>query len=142
MPLPLYPEPSAFLKRQNTRPMQMLHLSAALPPTATTAPSAFCFNRPAASSACSLDPYLHRVYWLLRNHEGRYLASIGGTVLQWVKSANSVPPEHRFATHEVVKQRWLALRELVPFQQTGLAIAPVDFYAHRSAPTSWCALDD
>lgn len=138
----MYAMPSEALKQQQQTLMQKLHTIHGLPISATTAPSGRFYNASAQISRCYSDPYLHRVYWLLKNKQGAYLAAICGSVLQWQKSANSVPPEYRFCTHQRVKSYWLQLRELAALEDAGLSIAPVDFYAHRSTPHFWCACDD
>ncbi|MFZ9350291.1 MAG: hypothetical protein ACO242_06330 [Candidatus Fonsibacter ubiquis] len=138
----MYAMPSEVLNRQQQTLMQKLHTTLGSPTSATTAPSGHCFNGSAPISTCSSDPYLHRVYWLLRNSKGHYLAALCGTVLQWESSANAVPAEYRFCTHQRVKSYWLQIRELTALEDVGLAISPVDFYAHRHTPYLWCALDD
>lgn len=138
----MYAMPSELLKQQQQTLMQKLHTTHGLPISATTAPSVRCFNASAQTSTCFSDPYLHRVYWLLRNNQGAYLAALCGTSLQWAESANAVPAEYRFCSHERVKSCWLQLRSFIAMQDEGLAIAPVDFYAHRNTPYLWCALDD
>lgn len=82
------------------------------------------------------------MYWLVTNPEGHYLAGICGTVMHWVQSANDVPAEQRYCTFMRAKSVWLRLRELPSLEEAGLSVQPVDFYAHRSSPTSWAALDD
>lgn len=138
----LYQEPSELLKQQNMRLMQMLHSSVALLPTETSAPAARSSNKRDTRSVCSHDPYLHRLYWLVTNPEGLYLAAICGTTLHWVQSANDVPPEQRYCTFCRAKSVWLRLRSIDALEDAGLSIQPVDFYAHRSSSTIWAALDD
>ena len=138
----MYAMPSEKLKQQQQRLMQKLHTMPGSPISATTAPSELYFNESAPISRSCSDPYLHRVYWLLRNSNGHYLAALCGKVLQWESSANAVPAEYRFCTYQRVKSYWLQLRELAALEDEGLAIAPVDFYAHRHTPYLWCALDD
>lgn len=138
----MYAMPSEPLKQQQQMLMQKLHTTLGSPISATTAPSGPCSNASAPISPCCSDPYLHRVYWLLRNNQHLYLAAICGTLLQWERSANAVPPEHRFCSYQRVKSYWLRLREIAAVQDEALAIAPVDFYAHRHTPHLWCALDD
>lgn len=138
----LYPEPSELLKQQNTRLMQMLHTNAASRPTATSAPNARSSSKPGTRSACSLDPYLHRLYWLVTNTDGLYLSCIKGKQLRWASSANDVPSEQRYCTFSRAKSVWLRLRNIEVVDDGALAVTPVDFYAHRSTPHLWVALDD
>ena len=138
----MYAMPSEALNQQQQTLMQKLHTTLASPISATTARSGRCSSASAPISSCFSDPYLHRVYWLLRNRDGAYLAALCGNVMQWVQSANAVPADYRFCTHERVKSCWLQLRSSAGLQDEGLAIAPVDFYAHRNTPHLWCATDD
>ena len=138
----MYAMPFEALNQQQQTLMQKLHTTPDLPISATTAPSASCSNGSAQTSSCYSDLYLHRVYWLLTNNKGAFLAGINGSFLQWEESANSVATGYRFCTHQRVKSHWLQLRELAALEDVGLAITPVDFYAHRSTPYLWCACDD
>ena len=138
----MYAMPSEALKQQQQTLMRKLHTTLGSLTSVTTAPSASYFSGSAQTSSCYSDPYLHRVYWLLRNRDGAYLAAICGSELQWEKSANLVPPEYRFCTHQRVKSYWLQLRECSVLEDEELAISPVDFYAHRNTPHLWCACDD
>jgi len=138
----MYAMPSEALNQQQQTLMQKLHTTLASPISATTARSGRCSSASAPISSSCSDPYLHRVYWLLRNRDGAYLAALCGSALQWVQSANAVPADYRFCTHERVKSCWLQLRSYAGLQDEGLAIAPVDFYAHRNTPHLWCATDD
>lgn len=138
----MYAMPSEALNRQQQTLMRKLHTTHGSLTSGTTAPSASSSNASAQISSCYSDPYLHRVYWLLTNKDGTYLGGISGSFLQWKESANSVPPEYRFCTHERVKSYWLQLKDWAVLENQGLAIAPIDFYAHRSTPYLWCACDD
>jgi len=138
----LYPQPLESLKIQNMTFMPMLHFPSASQLTETSALSGFYFSKPDQSSACSLDPYLHRVYWVLSNDKGQYLADVHHGRPRWVHSANDVPAENRFCSFAGIKAAWLRLRDLLLLQDCSIAIRPVDFYAHRSSPSSWCACDD
>lgn len=138
----MYAMPSELLKQQQQTLMQKLHTTHGSAISATTARSGRCSSASAPISTSCSDPYLHRVYWLLSNSSGAYLAALRGTVLQWESSANAVPEQLRFITHQRVKSHWLQLRELTVLEDEGLAISPVDFYAHRHTPYLWCALDD
>jgi hypothetical protein len=138
----MYAMPSEALKQQQQMLMQKLHTTHGLATSAITAPSGRCSSASALISPCSSDPYLHRVYWLLRNRSGAYLAAVCGSMPQWELSPNAVPEQLRFVTHQRVKSYWLQLRELTVLEDKGLAISPVDFYAHRHTPYLWCALDD
>lgn len=138
----LYPEPSPPSSLSNTTLMQMLHSMPVSPPTATTALNALYCSRHDPCLPYWPDPYLHRVCWVLINAEGQYLADINGTTMHFVHSANEVPLEHRFCTFERAKSAWVQLRQPLLLQDHSIAIKPVDFYAHRSAPTAWCACDD
>jgi hypothetical protein len=138
----MYAMPSKLLNLQQQMLMQKLHSMQDLHTSATTAPSGHCSSGSALTCSCFSDPYLHRVYWLLRNSSGAYLAAVYGTLLRWESSANAVPAEHRFCSYQRVKSYWLQLRELALLQDQALVIAPVDFYAHRHTPYLWCALDD
>jgi len=138
----MYAMPSELLKQQQQMLMQKLHTTHGSPTSATTAPSGRCCNASEPISTSYSDPYLHRVYWLLRNNSGAYLAALSGTLLQWESSANAVPEQLRFVTHQRVKSYWLQLRELTALEDEGLAIEPVDFYAHRQTPYLWCALNE
>ena len=138
----MYAMPSRVMNQQQQTLMQKLHTTHGLSTSATIARSEpYCsgLNR---ISPYSIDPYLHRVYWVLRNPEGMYLAAICGNVLHWVKSPNDVPNELRSCRHETVKLRWLALQNTHGLEIEGLSIQPIDFYAHRSTPYLWCAQDD
>lgn len=138
----MYAMPSEALNQQQQTLMQKLHTMRGSLISATTARSASCFSASAPISSSCSDPYLHRVYWLLRNSDGAYLAALCGSALQWVQSANAVPAECRFCTYQRVKSYWLQLREWAALEDEGLAISPIDFYAHRSTPYIWCACDD
>ena len=135
----MYAVPLKAMNQQQQTLMQKLHLMPAWSTSATTAPIASCSNASNTTCRYSIDPYLHRVYWVLRNKEGLYLAAISGTVLQWVKSPNDVPTELRSCRHETVKLRWAALQNVHGLDIEGLSIQPIDFYAHRSTPHLWCA---
>jgi hypothetical protein len=63
-------------------------------------------------------------------------------VLHWSDSADAVPAEYRFCSYQSVKTFWLQIRNWLAVQDEGLAIAPVDFYAHRNTPHLWCACND
>jgi hypothetical protein len=82
------------------------------------------------------------VCWLLTSPDGRYLQDICGTVLHWATSPNAVPDAQRYATFARAKSVWLRLRELPLSEDDGIAINPVDFYAHPATPSLWCALND
>jgi hypothetical protein len=138
----MYAMPSQALKRQQQTLMQKLHSMPGYPTTGTTALNGHSSSGSGQISRCYSDPYLHRVYWLLRNSQGLYLSAVCSTVLHWVPSPNAVPPEYRFCTHQRVKSHWLQLRELRVLEDEGLAIEPIDFYAHRQTPYLWCALDE
>jgi hypothetical protein len=138
----MYAMPSKALSQQRQTLMQKLHSMLDSPTLAITALSAsYSIASDPISSSCS-DPYLHRVYWLLRNNQGAYLAAICGTVLHWSDSADAVPAEYRFCSYQSVKTFWLQIRNWLTVQDEGLAIAPVDFYAHRNTPHLWCACND
>jgi hypothetical protein len=122
--------------------MQKLHTMPASQTTATTAPSEPCSSASSKTCRYSIDPYLHRVYWALTNSEGQYLAAISGNLLHWAKSPNDIAQELRAVSHEVAMSRWLALKNVHHLSVEGLAIRPVDFYAHKSTPHIWCASDD
>ena len=138
----MYALPSSALKAQSTKLMQKLHTSCASATTGTSAPSARSCSVSARTSSSWSDPYLHRVYWLMINSDGRFLSGISGNILQWAASADEVPPELRFTDYYAVKNRWLAIRSWVQMDDEGLAIQPVDFYAHRSTPHLWAAAND
>mgnify|MGYP007089738924 CR=1 FL=1 len=136
---------SALLPPSNlliTKPMQMLHMKPASRPTATIAHDELCSNKLGPSWPCSVDPYLHRVCWVLMNKQGQYLAAVDNGIMQFVHDANKVPPQHRFATYERAKSVCLQLSSLLPKQDRSLAIQSVDFYASRSMPTTWSARND
>lgn len=138
----MYAPPLSALKAQSTTLMQKLHTSYVSATTETSAPSArFCSVSARTSSSWS-DPYLHRVYWLMANPDGHYLSGISGTMLQWTANADDVPVELRFTDYQSVKNRWLVLRSILQMDDEGLAIRPVDFYAHRSTPHLWAAAND
>lgn len=109
---------------------------------ATSALAGSCSSRLAPSSASWLGPYLHHTYWLLVNPKGFYLASIEAEQPKWVTSANEVPEQHRFRSYQEGKPVWAHLRAMVDLWADGVALKPLDFYAHRSTPHLWCALDD
>jgi hypothetical protein len=122
--------------------MQMLHTTPESAPTATSALAVPSCSEFAQTSVSCIAPYLHRVCWLLINAERQFLTGISGTDLHWAASANAVPEQQRYTTFTGAKSAWLRLRELSPLQDKRLAINPVDFYAHPSTPSIWCALDD
>lgn len=138
----MYAMPSQALKRQQQTLMQKLHSMPGYPTTATTAPSGRCSSASALTFSSCSDPYLQRVFWLLTNSKGSYFAGLCKNAITWADSANAVPEQLRFVTHQRVKAIWLQLRELALVQDELLAISPVTFYAHRSTPMLWCALDD
>ena len=138
----MYAMPSEPLKRQHQRLMQKLHTTPASPTTATTVRGERCCKGSAQTSASCSDPYLQRVYWLLSNSKGKYLAAVCSSSLQWVASANDVPEQLRFVTHTRVKSLWLQLRGLALLKDELLNLSPITFYAHCSTPYLWCALDD
>jgi len=138
----MYAMPSEALNQQQQTLMQKLHTTLGSPTSATTAPSASCFSGSALISSSCSDPYRHRVYWLLRNSKGSYLAAISSTLLQWEQSANAVPSEYRFCSHQTAKSMWLSLHNSPLIEQEALALTPVDFYAHCTTPHLWCACDD
>ena len=138
----MYAMPSKAMNQQRRTLMQKLHTTQGLSTSATIAQSEPYCSESSKTLRYSIAPYLHRVYWVLKNREGNYLAAICGDVLHWVKSPNEVPSELRSCRHETVKMRWLALQNTHGLEIEGLSIQPVDFYAHRSTPHLWCALDD
>jgi len=138
----MYAMPSPPTNRHQPKHMQKLHTTHGWSTSATTAlTGSYCSG---SNTTCrySIDPYLHRVYWALTNSDGLYLAAICGTALQWVKSPNDIPVELRSCSHETVKSRWIALQNVHGLDIEGLSIQPIDFYAHKSTPHIWCALDD
>jgi len=138
----MYAMPSQALKRQQQTLMQKLHSMPGYPTTATTAPNALYSSASAPISSSCSDPYLQRVFWLLTNSKDFYFAGLCNNAITWADSANAVPEQLRFVTHQRVKAIWLQLRELALVQDELLAISPVTFYAHCSTPSTWCALDD
>ena len=138
----MYAMPSQALKRQQQTLMQKLHSMPGYPTTATTALSGHCSSGSEQISRSCSDPYLQRVFWLLTNSKGSYFAGVCKNAITWADSANAVPEQLRFVTHQRVKAIWLQLRELALVQDELLAISPVTFYAHCSTPMLWCALDD
>jgi hypothetical protein len=138
----MYAMPSEALKQQQQTLMQKLHTTLGSPTSATTAPSEHCFSASALTFSSCSDPYLQRVFWLLTNSKGSYFAGLCKSAITWADSANAVPEQLRFLTHQRVKAIWLQLRDLSVVQDELLAISPVTFYAHRSTPMLWCALDD
>ena len=137
----MYQVPWKTLNQQQARLMHKLHSMPASPTTATYAQNAYSLAGSGPTSTSYIAPYLHRVYWVLVNSDGQYLVSMCGNVLQFASSPNQVPTELRFCSHEVVKQRWLAIKQLWTMDDYGIAIRPIDFYAHRSTPHLWCAND-
>lgn len=138
----MYAMPSEVLNRREQTFMQKLHLMPASPTSATTARNGSYFSASAQTSSSCSDPYLHRVYWLLTNSKGFYLSGICGSLLQWQPLADQVPAEYRFCSHQRVKRLWLQIRDSAVLDVDDLAIAPVDFYAHRNTPHLWCACND
>ena len=138
----MYAMPSELLNQREQTFMQKLHLMQGSYISATTARNGSCFSASAPISSSCSDPYLHRVYWLLKNSDGAFLAGINGIFLQWEESADAVPPEFRFCSYQRVKHIWLQTRDIDGLNVNGLAIAPVDFYAHRNTPHLWCACND
>ena len=142
LPLQPYPEPSLSWSQASTVPFLRPDWRGESWPTETGALNALYFSRHDPSSPSSLAPYLHRVFWVLTSSEGCYLKTINGRTMQFVHTANEVPPEHRFCSFERAKSVWVQVSNLLSLQDCSLAIRPVDFYAHRSSPTVWCACDD
>ena len=138
----MYAMPSEALKQQQQTLMQKLHTTLGSPTSATTAPSEHYSSASAPISSSCSDPYLQRVFWLLTNSKGLYFAGLCNNAITWADSANAVPEQLRFVTHQRVKEIWLQLRELALVQDEQLTISPVTFYAHCSTPSTWCALDD
>ena len=138
----MYAMPLRHMNQQQQMLMRKLHTMPAWSTSATTAHTASYSSASITTCPYSIAPYLHRVYWVLRNREGSYLAAVCGNVLHWVKSPNDVPSELRSCRHETVKSRWLALQNTHGLEMEGLSIQPIDFYAHRSTPYLWCASDD
>lgn len=138
----MYPVPLRAMKRQQARLTQRLRSMPASRPSETYAQDAYFSNGYGKTSASSLAPYLHRTCWLLTNHDGNYVSGIHRTQLEWVQSANAVPDRHRYSTFQRAKECWLQIRGLMPDQDESISVQPVDFYAHRSTPFIWCALDD
>ena len=138
----MYAMPSQALKRQQQTLMQKLHSMPAYPTTGTTALSGHCSSGSDQISRSCSDPYLQRVYWLLTNSKGLYLSDLCDQRITWAESANAVPEQFRFISHQRVKAIWLHLREISLVQDELLTISPVTFYAHCSTPHLWCALDD
>jgi len=114
----MYAMPSELLNQRERTFMQKLHTTLGSPTSATTAPSASCFSASAQISSFCSD------------------------FLQWEESADAVPPEYRFCSYQRVKRIWLQIRDITGLDVNGLAIAPVDFYAHRNTPHLWCACND
>jgi len=138
----MYAMPSPPMNLHPQKHMQKLHTTHAWSTSATTAPTGSYSSALNTTCPCSIDPYLHRVYWALTNSDGQYLAAICGSVLHWVKSPNDIPERLRSLSHEAVKTRWLALKQAHGLAIEGLSIKPIDFYAHRATPYLWCACDD
>jgi hypothetical protein len=138
----MYAMPSEALKQQQQTLMQKLHTTLGSPTSATTAPSGHCSSASALTSSSCSDPYLQRVFWLLTNSKGFYFAGLCKSAITWADSANAVPEQLRFVTHQRVKAIWLQLRELALVQDELLTISPVTFYAHKETPYLWCALDE
>jgi len=138
----MYAMPSKELKRQQQMLMQKLHTTHGSPTTEATAPSVHCFNGSDQTYNSCSDPYLQRVFWLLKNSKGFYFAELCAGRMVWVESANAVPERFRLITYNRMKTIWLQLRDLALVQDELLTISPVTFYAHCSTPTTWCALDD
>lgn len=138
----LYPEPLPPSNLKKGQLMQMLHMTLESLHTATTAPSVPSYSKRDPFSAWSPDPYLHRVYWVLTNSEGLYLADLNGSKPVWVTSADDIPSTHLFGTHQRAKQVWAHLCASAQMHNEGMAIRPMNFCAHRSSPHLWCAVDD
>jgi hypothetical protein len=138
----MYAMPSEALKQQQLMLMQKLHSMPGSPTSVTTARSGRYSSASAPISSSCSDPYLQRVFWLLTNSKGYYFAGLCKSAITWADSANSVPEQLRFLTHQRVKAIWLQLRELALVQDELLAISPVTFYAHKETPCLWCALDE
>ena len=138
----MYAMPSPPMNLHLQKHMQKLHTTHDWSISATTAPTGSFSSALNTTCPYSIDPYLHRVYWVLANSDGHYLAAISGNVLHWVESADDVPIALRSCSHETVKSRWLALKQTHGLAIEGLSIKPIDFYAHRATPFLWCASDD
>lgn len=138
----LYPEPSRPLSRGKTSVMHQLHTMQESLLTAIYAQNAYCSSGSAQTSTSWLDPYLHRAYWHLKTADGSFIAGIDGSELVLAKSPNSVPHHLRLSTYERARRIWFELMNLLPLQNDAIAVEPIDYYAHRSTPHIWCALDD
>ena len=110
--------------------------------TAIYAQNAYCSSGSAQTSTSWLDPYLHRAYWHLKTADGSFIAGMEGGQLVLAKHANSVPHAMRFSTYERARRVWLEVSDLLLLQNDAIAVQPIDYYAHRSTPHLWCALDD
>lgn len=138
----MYAMPSKAMNQQQQKLMRKLHTTHGSFTSATIAQSEPYCSESSKTLRYSIAPYLHRVYWALTNSEGYFLAAIRGNVLHWAKSPNQIEPELRGISHENVMSRWIALKNVHGIAIDGLAIRPVDFYAHKSTPHLWCAQDD
>ena len=140
--LPTSAVPLRPTRQQPAMLMQKLHLMPGSSTLATYAQNAFFCSAYVETSDSLPARYLHRVYWLLKNADGDYLADIWGNQATWVRSANDVPERHRCSSIERIKERLVLLHGVTAVQDQELAITPVDFYAHCSTPHRWCAQDD
>lgn len=136
----MYPMPLRTMNQQQQMLMQKLRSMPDSPTTGTSAPNAPSCNASARTFSYSLDPYMPRDYWLLRNEHGQFLTGMQGTTLFWSSNPNDVPHELRHC-HEGALLLWARLREVIPEQEFAVAIRPITFYAHRSTPHLWSAAD-
>lgn len=142
LPALLWAKPLESLRQPTLRPMQLLHLNAASLPTQTSAPGVRSYVKCTTPSTSWLGPYISREYWLLTNQQGQYLADLVGLCPRWVASLNQVPDTHRYLNRERAMTLWKWIRSNSPVDNEGIAVWPFTFYAHRSTPHIWCALDD
>lgn len=137
----MYPMPLSTMSRRQQTLTATLRSTDASQPTEIYARNAYCSNASVSISSSSPGPYIKRVHWLLRNSQGLYLVDRQGTVLLWSANPDDVPERYRKGW-DGARALWVRIRDLLPSQDSALAIVPITFYAHCSTPHLWCAAND
>ena len=137
----MYQMPLRTMSRQQQTLTATLRSTDASLPTEIYAQNAYSCSESVPTSSSSPAPYIKRVHWLLRNSQGQYLVDRQGTVLSWSANPDDVPVRYRKGWDGAMSL-WVRIRDLLPSQDSALAIVPITFYAHCSTPHLWCAAND
>lgn len=130
----MYQVPSSAMNQQQQMLMQKLHSMPDSPTTGTFAPNALCCNGSERTSASWLDPYITRIYYLLRSPDGRFLADIQGSTLIWTTNPDDAQV---YCYERTARQVMRELLELGCVQRDELAPVEVSFYAHKARAHLW-----